>query len=90
MKTLLKQTDEWMRRRIRMVYWKQWKRIRTRFKMLKQLGIDKGKAWRFANTRKGHWRISNRPIISRSLDNKTITNLEFLYSYEYYDKVCVN
>lgn len=36
MKALLKQTDEWMRRRIRMVYWKQWKRIRTRFKMLKQ------------------------------------------------------
>ncbi|TJX12656.1 group II intron reverse transcriptase/maturase, partial [Tissierella creatinini] len=35
MKALLKQTDEWMRRRLRMVYWKQWKRIKTKFKMLK-------------------------------------------------------
>lgn len=90
MKALLKQTDEWMRRRIRMVYWKQWKRIRTRFKMLKQLGIDEGKAWEFANTRKGCWRISKSPILNRSLDNKTITSLGFLYLFDYYDKVCVN
>ena len=39
MKTLLLGTDEWMRRRIRMIYWKQWKRGRTKFKMLKSLGI---------------------------------------------------
>ena len=90
MKALLKQTDEWMRRRIRMVYWKQWKRVRTRFKMLKQFGINKYKAWEFANTRKGHWRISNSPILSHSLDNNTLANLGFLFLFDYYDKVCVN
>jgi ABC-type oligopeptide transport system ATPase subunit len=29
-KSLLKETDEWMRRRIRMVFWKQWKKIKTK------------------------------------------------------------
>ncbi len=90
MKALLKQTDEWMRRRIRMIYWKQWKRIRTRFKMLKQLGINEWKAWQFANTRKGYWRISNSPILNRSLNNKTLENLGFLSLSDYYRKVCVN
>lgn len=79
MKALTKQTDEWMRRRIRMVYWKQWKKIRTRFKMLKQYGINEWKAWEFANTRKGYWRISNSPILSKSLDNQTLNNLGFIY-----------
>jgi RNA-directed DNA polymerase len=90
MKTLLKQMDESMRRRIRMVYWKQWKRIRTRFKMLKQFGINKWKAWEFANTRKGYWRISNSPILSRSLNNETLCNLGFLFLFDYYEQVCVN
>lgn len=90
MKILLKQMDEWMRRRLRMVYWKQWKRIRTKLKMLKQLGISKCKAWQFANTRKSYWRISNSPILKRSLDNKTLNNLGFLFFFEYYEQVCVN
>ena len=33
MKTLLIRIDEWMRRRIRMVYWKQWKKVKTRYRM---------------------------------------------------------
>lgn len=90
MKTLMKQTDEWMRRRIRMVYWKQWKKIKTRHKMLTQYGINKWKAWEFANTRKGYWRISNSPILSKSLDNQTLNNLGFINFSDYYSKVCVN
>jgi len=86
MKALLKQTDEWMRRRIRMVYWKQWKKIRTRYKMLKRFGVSQSKAWEYANTRKGYWRISNSPILSISLNNKTLANLGFLYLFDYYDK----
>lgn len=90
MKGILEKTDEWMRRRIRMVYWKQWKRVRTRFKMLKHLGIDRSKAWEFANTRKGYWRISNSPILNTSLDNKTLSQMGHLFFLEYYKRVCVN
>jgi group II intron reverse transcriptase/maturase len=90
MKNLLLDIDEWMRRRIRMVYWKEWKKIRTKFKMLKYLGINEWKAWEFANTRKGYWRISNSPILSRSLSNQTLENLGFLFLLGYYERVCVN
>ncbi|WP_425801730.1 group II intron reverse transcriptase/maturase [Desulfitobacterium sp. Sab5] len=86
-KKLLSDTDEWMRRRIRMIYWKQWKRLRTRFKMLKSLGVHKQKAWEYANTRKGYWRISNSPILSKSLNNETIKGFGFLFFSEYYRQV---
>jgi len=87
MKKLLSEIDEWMRRRIRMVYWKQWKKVRTRFKMLQILGIHKQKAWEYANTRKGYWRISNSPILSKSLNNDTIKRFGFLFFSEYYRQV---
>ena len=45
-------TDEWLRRRIRQIYWKQWKRISTRYKALRILGIEEELAWQWANTRK--------------------------------------
>ena len=86
-KTLLLGTDEWMRRRIRMIYWKQWKRVRTRLKMLKSLGIQEQKAWEYANTRKSYWRTSNSPILSKSLTNNVIKGLGFLFFSEYYRQV---
>jgi RNA-directed DNA polymerase len=87
MKGLLSETDEWMRRRIRMIYWKQWKRVRTRFKMLQSLGINRQKAWEFANTRKGYWRISNSPILAKTLKNDTLKGLGFQFFSEYYRQV---
>jgi RNA-directed DNA polymerase len=86
-KSLLKTVDEWMRRRIRMVYWKQWKRVRTRFKKLTSLGIERSKALEFANTRKGYWRISNSPIMSRSLKNDVLKKLNYLFFSDYYSHV---
>lgn len=90
MKNLMIETDEWLRRRIRMIYWKQWKKIKTRFQQLKQFGIDVEKAWQFANTRKGYWRVSNSPILSRSLDNQTIGKLGYIFFSDYYRQVRVN
>ncbi|MDR3268885.1 MAG: hypothetical protein LBT83_07450 [Tannerella sp.] len=60
METLLIKTDEWSRRRLRMVIWKQWKRIKTKFRNLMKLGIKKSKVWEHANTRKG---IGTRPTV---------------------------
>jgi RNA-directed DNA polymerase len=90
MKSLLEKVDEWMRRRIRMIYWKQWKRVKTRFRELKHLGIEENKAWKYANTRKGYWRISNSHILSMSLNNQTLANRGYRFFSDYYRKVCVN
>lgn len=56
MKGLMQQLDEWTRSRIRMVTWKRWKRVKTRFANLRQLGVDEERAWMWANARKGYWR----------------------------------
>ncbi|HAQ19048.1 MAG TPA: group II intron reverse transcriptase/maturase [Prolixibacteraceae bacterium] len=61
--------DEWMRRRLRMCIWKQWKKIGCRHKNLVKLGINYFKAWEYANTRKGYWHTSNSPILACSLTN---------------------
>jgi len=90
MKKLMQKTDEWTRRRIRMIYWKQWKKVKTKFRELKSLGISEDKAWQFANTRKGYWRISKSPILSYSLDNQTLKKFGLLFFSEYYQQVCVN
>jgi len=54
MKTFLTQTEEWLRRRIRMCIWKSWKNVGTQFKNLIKCVIDKHKAWMWANTRKSY------------------------------------
>jgi group II intron reverse transcriptase/maturase len=74
---LAKELDEWLRRRIRMCYWKRWKRVKTRYQNLCKLGIDRYKAWEYANTRKGYWRISNSPILSRALTNERLKKQGF-------------
>lgn len=77
MKSMLKTLDEWLRRRIRLCYWKQWKRIKTKHDNLKRLGINEYKAWEYANTRKGYWRISHSPVLTRSLTNKYLREKRF-------------
>jgi hypothetical protein len=62
------QTDQ-CRRRLRQVAWKQWKRIRTKGRMLQRYGIPRGKAWEWANTRKGSWRVAGSPILAQALPN---------------------
>ena len=89
MKTLLVETDQWMRRRIRMVYWKQWKKVRTRYKNLKHLGLSHVRAIKFANTRKGYWRISNSPILTTTLGNDYLKNNGFIFFSEYYRQATV-
>jgi RNA-directed DNA polymerase len=74
MKKLARRLDEWIRRRIRMCIWKQWRKIKTRHDNLVKLGLDNHEAWRFANTRKGYWRVSNSPILSRTY----LANLGFI------------
>jgi group II intron reverse transcriptase/maturase len=58
MKGLMEQMDEWLRHRIRAIYWKQWKRVRTRYKMLRALHLPEWKVHEMANCRKGPWRAA--------------------------------
>jgi group II intron reverse transcriptase/maturase len=83
-KKLLKELDEWLRSRIRMVTWKRWKLIRTRFENLKRAGLDEKRAWMWANTRKGYWRTAHSPILLRVLSNDLIKRAGYLSFLECY------
>lgn len=72
MQKLMLKTDEWYRRRIRMVVWKQWKQIRTRAKNLVRLGISSPKSWEYANSRKGYWRLANSWVLSTTLTDERL------------------
>ncbi len=87
MKIVLKELDEWLRRRVRMCYWKQWKRLKTKHDNLVRLGVKNINAWEYANTRKGYWRISNSPILSKTLTNQYLKEQGFLTLTERYLQV---
>jgi len=76
-KTIMKSLDEWIRRRLRMCIWKQWKKPKTKIKNLISLGINKCKAYEWGNTRKGYWRIAHSPILSKSLTNKYFESIPY-------------
>ena len=75
MKKFVRHTDEWLRRRIRQLYWKQWKRTWTRVKALVKLGLSKTKALIFANTRQSYWRIANSKMLSYTLKNDLLKKM---------------
>jgi len=83
-KNILKTLDEWLRRRIRMCFWKQWKKIKTKYGNLVKLGLNNNKSWQYANTRKSYWRTSNSPILSKTLTNKYLKNLGLVSISETY------
>ncbi len=87
MKSLLVRVDEWYRRRLRMVIWKQWKRIRTRWRNLIKLGINKQKAWEWANTRKGYWHTAYSFILTRSVTSDRLRQAGFIFFLDYYRSV---
>lgn len=77
MESKIRSLNEWLRRRIRQIYWKQWKKVSARFSNLKKLGINKQKAWEWANSRKGYWRIADSYILHRSLTNEYLASVGY-------------
>ena len=74
-KGILEQLDKWIRQRLRMCIWKQWKKVKTRYKNLKKLGLNHYRAIKFANTRKGYWRLANSAILNTTLTNQFFNDL---------------
>lgn len=62
--------DEYVRTRLRMVVWRQWKRPRTRVKRLRELGLSSGDAWRYGNSSKGPYRTAQSQTLKRTLTNR--------------------
>ncbi|WP_338535978.1 group II intron reverse transcriptase/maturase [Helicovermis profundi] len=87
MKTLLQRTDRWLRRRLRMFIWKRWKKVRTRYRMLKRLGYNHSNAIKYANTRKGYWQVAGSQILSCSITDNRLRESGYLFFSDYYKSV---
>jgi RNA-directed DNA polymerase len=67
--SVLRKLDSWLRRRLRMVFWRQWKRGRSRFAALRRLGVGRDLAAKAAGSAHGPWRLSRSPALSFALPN---------------------
>ena len=67
--SIFKKLESWIRRRLRMCMWKDWKKPSTKVRKLIGLDIPKGKAYEWGNSRKSYWRISKSPVLHRALGN---------------------
>lgn len=89
MKKPLQAIDEWLRRRIRMYIWKRWKKVRTRYDMLKKLGLNHNTALKFACTRKGYWRVANSQILKVTVTDARLRQAGYTFFLDYLKTVSV-
>ncbi len=71
--------DHWIRRRVRIAYWRQWRKPRTKVRNLMRLGVRVQVAVGCGITSKGPWRSSKTPGINQALSNAYLKT-EGLYS----------
>ena len=76
--SVLQRLETWLRRRLRSVVWKQWKRGRTRFRELRKRGVAKDLAAQTAGSPHGPWRIANSPALNIALPNAYFAGLGLL------------
>lgn len=74
--------DEWFRRRMRQIRWKEWKKPRTRAANLRKLGIPARKAWEWGMTSKAYWRTARSPILQRALPNEYWETLGLVFLHD--------
>ncbi len=73
--SVFSELDEWLRRRLRQVRWKEWKRFAARRRNLRALGIPDWQARQWAASRKGYWRLAGSAPLQRALPNRYWTDL---------------
>jgi RNA-directed DNA polymerase len=73
--SVLRRLDEWLRRRLRAIAWKQWKRGDTRFAELRRCGVGRDLAAQTAGAPHGPWRLANSPALAIALPNSFFASL---------------
>ena len=90
MKNNIDDINGWLYHRIRMCIWKQWKKPRTKYKNLVELGIPEHYASTIANSRRKYWYISNNKAVIWALNKERLINSGFYDLATAYQSVHVN
>ena len=72
MKVFLIGIDGWIRRKLRVIIWKQWKRIRKRYTCLRKLGINHRDAYVTANSRRGYYHIAHTRVLEAAISKERL------------------
>jgi RNA-directed DNA polymerase len=73
--SVLRELDQWLRRRLRAIAWKQWKRGRTRYAELRRRGVGPALAAQTAGSPHGTWRLSQSPALTMAFPNAFLASL---------------
>ena len=87
MKFLLKCIDENIRRKLRVIIWKQWKKIRKRYTSLRKLGITHRDAYVTANSRRGYYHIAHTRVLESAISKERLNKRGLVNSLDQYLKV---
>lgn len=75
MKNRIEEINQWLYHRLRMCIWRQWKKVRTKFRNLRKLGIPEKYALMAANSRRGAWFTSNTTTGKRALTKERLIRM---------------
>ena len=79
--------DGWVRSRIRMCIWKQWKNISTRIDALLRLHVPGKLAFKWGKSQKGYWRIAHSQIMMTSVTNRILEKAGFIGLKQCYENI---
>ena len=71
-KSWVRAMDTWMRRRIRQIYWKQWKTREHRYQEIRKLYPQAPSIEEYAYSANSYWRMAKTPIIHKALSNEAL------------------
>lgn len=86
MKWFLVEIDGRIRRKLRVFIWKQWKRIRKRYTMLRKLGINHRDAYVTANTRKGLYHVAHTRVLEKAISKRILNKVGLVNALSQYLK----
>ena len=87
MKILMRQIDENIRRKLRVIIWKQWKKIKKRYTSLRKLGILHRDAYVTANSRRGYYHIAHTRVLESAISKERLNKRGLVNSLDHYLKV---
>ena len=89
-KGIFEELDGWIRRHLRLILWRQWKRSVTRARNLMRLGLSEERAWRSATNGRGPWWNSGASHLNQALPKKFFDRLGLVSLMDQYHRLkCV-
>ena len=87
MKTTMQEWDGWLRRRIRMYIWKQWKKPSARVRNLMKLGMPQWMAYRNGNSQKGYWAVAGSGTLTHTITNERLVRAGYFSLSDRYESL---